>query len=212
MYPVRTGTVRRVARTRERRTQQERSEATVRVLLDAARKLFAADGYAATSLDAIAAAAGVTKGALYHHFTGKPDVFQAVFEDLLRELCDEIAAAASAKRDPWARVEAGCMAWLDVCLEPGVRQFVLLDAPVALGWEKTRELEYRHNLGLWRRGLEDAMEAGSLRRRPVDPLAYLLFGAICEGVMAGARAADQEATMEQVRREYRRLLRAVKDS
>src|SRR3954470_23366273 len=99
--------------TKPRRTQRERSDATTGELIAAARELFARQGYAATSLDEIAAAANVTKGAVYHHFAGKRDIFRAVYEREQRRLAKIESQAYARKRDPWAGFHAGCLAFLE---------------------------------------------------------------------------------------------------
>src|SRR5437764_9758645 len=152
---------------RGRRTQAERSAATTGELVRTARELFATRGFADTSIDDIVSAAGVTRGALYHHFDSKTDVFRAVFEDLERELAELIQDAARGKRDPWKRIEAGIMAFLDACRQPEVQRIVMLDAPAVLGWDEYREIEHRHTMSLWHHALQSAMDEGKLSRRPV---------------------------------------------
>jgi AcrR family transcriptional regulator len=191
-----------------RRTQRERSETTVAALVGAARELFANDGYAATSLDAVAASAGVTKGALYHHFAGKRDLFRAVFEHEQERLVAALGEAYASRRDPWDGFEAGCRAFLESSLDPGLQRIVLLDAPGVLGWEAIREIE-SPALQLTEYGIEQAIGAGRLPRRPAQPLAHLLFGAICEGAMKIARSADPAAMQRAVWAELRRVLRAL---
>jgi|1186.fasta_scaffold10644_2 AcrR family transcriptional regulator len=192
-----------------RRSNAERSEATIKELVAVARGLFAERGYGATSIEDVVRAAGVTRGALYHHFAGKEEVFRAVFEELQRELAKQIRAAAAGKRDPWRRMEAGCMAFLDAVRDPGVQQIALIDAPAVLGWDGLREIEHRHTLSMWRDALQSAMDEGKLRRRPVEPLAHLLFGALCEAAMMAARSPESDRAMDDVRREVRSLLKAV---
>ena len=102
-----------------RRTQAERTEATTAALVDAARELFARDGYDATSLDAVAARAKVTKGAVYHHFEGKRQLFEAVFSREVERMTAPLSAAYVRKKDPWDAFGAGCRAFLDECLDPG---------------------------------------------------------------------------------------------
>jgi AcrR family transcriptional regulator len=177
-------------------SQIERTEATTTALIGAARELFAADGYAATSLDAVVAKAGVTKGALYHHFSSKRDLFAAVFAAEQVRISGAVIAAA------------GCRAFVEICQEPGVQRIFLLDAPTALGWEMTRELE-SGSLKLMEQGLERAIEAGRLADRPVKPLAHLLFGAVCETAMVVARAEDQDAALEEALAELGRVLRSM---
>ena len=124
-----------------RRTQAERTEATTTALVDAARELFAKDGYAATSLDAVAAKARVTKGAVYHHFEGKQQLFEAVFAREVERLAAVMPAVYASKRDPWDAFGACCRAFLEECLEPGLQRIMLLDALAAMGWEGVRRME-----------------------------------------------------------------------
>jgi AcrR family transcriptional regulator len=196
-------------RGREGPTFAERSEATTQELIRTARTLFAERGFGGTSIEDIVRAAGVTRGALYHHFDSKTDVFRAVFEDEERELAARLAEAGGRKRDPWRQLEAGCLEFVDVCLDPGHRQIVLIDGPAVLGWETMRAIEHRYTLALTRRGIEAAMEAGQIRRRPVEPLAHLLFGALCEAAMMLARAGDRDEARRAVRREVKDLLAAI---
>jgi AcrR family transcriptional regulator len=192
-----------------RRTQAERSEATSSALIEAARELFAQDGYAATSLDAVVTAAGVTKGALYHHFTGKRELFAAVFASEQRSLSRAIVAAyQNADDDAWVAFEAGCRAFLEASQEPGVQRIVLLDAPVALGWETIRRLE-AGTLALMELGLRRAIEAGRIAPRPTRPLAHLLFGALCESAMMVAREPDASAARGAAMQELGELLHGL---
>src|SRR4029450_13352952 len=168
-------------------TQGGRSEATRTKLLGVARKLFRARGYADTSLDDIAARAGVTKGAFYHHFEDKKAIFTAVFEEAERQLV-EAAAAGGGGGDVWSRFRAGCRAFLEASMDPGIQRVALHDAPVVLGWEVWREIAARHSLGVIEAGLTGAMAAGQVRSRPTKPLARLLFGGPCGGAGGGGRA------------------------
>jgi AcrR family transcriptional regulator len=189
-------------------TQQQRSEATTTSLLEAARDLFAEDGYAATSLDAVVAKAGVTKGALYHHFNGKRELFAAVFAAEQRRLLERVASAAAGEQDSWLAFEAGAVAFIEGCQEPGVQRIFLLDAPVALGWETIRSLE-SHSMELMVTGIESAIEAGRIAPRELHQLAHLLFGAICESAMVVARAPDQKRALREATAELRGVLRAL---
>jgi AcrR family transcriptional regulator len=189
-------------------TQQERTEATTAALVAAARELFAADGFAATSLDAVVAKAGVTKGALYHHFAGKRELFAAVFAAEQRRLAEAIVAAYGREEDPWRAFEAGCGAFIEACQEPGVQRIALLDAPAALGWETIRELE-AGSLEMMKKGIERAVEAGTIAKRPAAPLAHLLFGAICESAMVVARAEHPDVALRDALAELSRVLRAL---
>jgi AcrR family transcriptional regulator len=195
-----------------RRTQRERSETTRRGLLASARTLFARDGFGATSLDAVASSCAVTKGALYHHFEGKTDLFQAVFQEEQRRLAEVVAAAYAGKADPWSGFLAGCRAFLGEALDPAVQQIVFLDAPGVLGWEVMHQIESDYGLTLIKDGLSRLMAAGRIRRRPVDPLAHLLFGALTEGALFVARSSDRAAAQRGVVREFEGLLTTLAES
>lgn len=186
------------------RTQAERSEATTGALLAAARELFASDGYAATSIDAVAAKAGVTKGAVYHHYSGKRDLFAAVFAAEQQLMLEKTAAAYGAEPDAWEAFEAACRAFLEGCLDPGVQRVFLLDAQAALGWETVRRLEHS-SLQAMELAIQRAIDEGRIAERPPGPLASMLFGLLCETAMVVARADDQVAAHVEALAELRRL-------
>jgi len=175
-------------RSRRPTRHDERSGATRAALVAAARPLFAARGFEAVPAEEIVAVAGLTRGALYHHFGGKPGLFDAVHAELHAEVAGRIARAAEAAEDAWAALVAGCLAFLDACAEPEFQRVALLDAPAVLGWERWRAVDAAHGLGLLKQGLDETMQAGALAERPVDPLAHLLSGAMNEAGMWIARA------------------------
>ena len=193
------------------RTQAQRREATTNALVEAARELFARDGFAATSLDAVAAHARVTKGAVYHHFDGKRRLFEAVFAREVARLMEVLADVYVRKKDPWAAFEAGCRAFLAECLEPGLQRILLLDGSAAIGWEGMRRLE-APLFEMMEIGITRAVEAGRIARRPAGPLAHLLFGALCEASMVVARASDQKAAHRQAVAELGRVLEGLASS
>ena len=188
-----------------RRTQAERTEATTTALVDAARELFARDGYAATSLDAVAAKARVTKGAVYHHFQGKQQLFEAVFAREVDRLCTVMPAVYASKRDPWDAFEACCRAFLEECLEPGLQRIMLLDALAAMGWEGVRRME-APMMELMEVAIARAVEAGRVAPRPAGPLAVFLYGALCETSMNVARADNQKAAHRRALTELNHVL------
>ena len=191
------------------RTQRERSEATIAELVKAARRLFVVKGYAGTTLDEVAGAAGVTKGAVYHHFSGKRDLFRAVYEQEQRSLAEISLAAYRRKRDLKRGFYEACRAFFEASLDPGVQRITLIDAPAALGWDGMREVEDRYSMALIVNGLQLAIDDGRIARRPVEPLAHLVFGATCEGVMLVARSEDQRAMTRKVLAELKRLIDAI---
>jgi AcrR family transcriptional regulator len=195
-------------RKRTSRTQTERSEATRGALIATARGLFAERGYAGVGTEEIVRAAGVTRGALYHHFEGKGGLFRAVFEQIESELANRFAEEALSKPDAWEAMVAGLELFLDVCREPEVRQIALLDAPAVLGWAAWREVESRYSLGLIRLGIENLIEAGITRDQPVEPLAHAILGMLTEAGLYVANA-DDAAT---ARREMQEVLRGTLES
>jgi AcrR family transcriptional regulator len=178
-----------------------RSEATRRQLVTAARALFGARGYADVGTEEIVRAAGVTRGALYHQFRDKADLFAAVAEEIEAEIADLIAAdalgEAGAEADPVQVLRTGAQLFLDACAEPEVERIILLDAPAVLGVEAWRDLAGRYGLGLVQLALESAMDAGAITRQPVAPLAHVLVGALEESALYVARAEDAAAAREQ---------------
>ena len=189
----------------------QRSSVTRATLLDAARALFAERGYAGVGTEEIVRRAGVTRGALYHHFRGgKAALFEAVVEQIEQELVEEVAAGALAAPDPFEALEAGVDAWLEACVRPDVQQIALVDAPSVLGWEAWRALGMRYALGLVEGALGAAMESGALERQPVRPLAHLLVSALDEAGLLVARADDVEATRAEMAAMLRRLLTGLR--
>jgi AcrR family transcriptional regulator len=196
---------------RERRSQAERSEATRTALVDAARPLFAERGYAGIGTEEIVRAAGVTRGALYHHFDGKRELFEAVYVQIEVELAERIAdgALSSGAAAPLEAMRAGAEMFLQACTDPEVQQIVLLDGPSVLGWDRWREIGAEHGLGLIEATLQAAVDAGAIAEQPVRPLAHVLMGALDEAAMLVARAEDPEAARAEVGRTLDTLLAAL---
>lgn len=195
---------------RKPRTQQQRSDETTRNLVDSAKSVFAIKGYAATSIDDINNAAKVTRGALYHHFENKTDIFRAVFEEKEQELVEVITTAAARAADPWKGFLAGCTAFLEACLDPSIQRIVLIDGPAVLGWDVIREIESRHTLALIEQGLAGAMKAGRLKERPVEALSHLLLGALSESAKRIARSEKPDVTLKAAKEELAGLLAALR--
>jgi AcrR family transcriptional regulator len=176
-----------------RRSQQERSRATRAALVATARRLFAERGYAHVPAEEVVTAAGVTRGALYHHFADKQQLFAAVLEELEAEVTAEVAAAITAAPDRLAGMVAGLGRFLDVCQRPEVAQIALTDAPAVLGWQTWREVEARHGLGVITEGLQAAARDGLLVDAPVPVLAQLVLSAVIEAALLVGHAADPTA-------------------
>jgi AcrR family transcriptional regulator len=172
------------------RTQAKRSETTRAALVEAARRLFAERGYADVGTEEIVRAAGVTRGALYHHFDGKRDLLRVVYEELEAELAQELADRFTPGAGALETLRTGAEMFLDHCLEPEVQRIVLLDAPAVLGWEEWREIGARYALGLIEALLTAGMDSGEIRRQPIESLSHALLGALDEVAMLVARADD----------------------
>ncbi|HEY2333395.1 MAG TPA: helix-turn-helix domain-containing protein [Solirubrobacterales bacterium] len=194
-----------------KRTQAERSESTRGALISAARHLFAERGYAGVGTEEIVRAAGVTRGALYHHFDGKRELFEAVYERIEAELAERIAAGALAANatSPMEAMRAGAEMFLAAAMEPETQQIALLDGPSVLGWDRWREIATEHGLGLIEATLQAAVDAGAIERQPVRPLAHVLMGALDEAAMLVARAKDPDAMRIEVGRTLDALLAAL---
>ncbi len=192
----------------KRRTQEERSAATRGALVDAARRLWGERGYAAVGTPEIVKQAGVTRGAMYHQFADKAALFLAVVEavetDVTQRLADQVVASGAG--DPATALRAATDAWLEIADEPEIRQIVLLDAPVVLGWDGFRDMTLRHGLGLTEALLRTAMDAGALTERPTRGLAHVLIGALDEAAMYVATAENRDAARDEVAQVLHALL------
>jgi AcrR family transcriptional regulator len=184
----------------QRRSQGERTEATRSALMEAARRLFTERGYEDVGTEEIVRAAGVTRGALYHHFGGKAELLEAVYERLEAESTERVAhiVLGSHFESPVEAMKAGIEAFLDECTKPELRQIALHDAPAVLGWDRWREIGAANGLGLIEASLGAAIEAGEIRPLPVKPLAHLLLGALDEAAMLVSREDDPVSRAEVV--------------
>ncbi len=185
-----------------RRTQAERSEATRRALLSAARSLFATHGYAGASNDAIVAAAGVSRGALQHHFVDKQSLFLAVYEQVEEEVVILTAQAgmAAGHDNPLEVLRAGCVAYLDAMLDPAMQRICAIDGPAVLSPETRDEITDRYALGLVRETVSRAVELGEIEDAPVEPLTRMLLAAVMAAAQFVATAPDSRAARVEVGR------------
>jgi AcrR family transcriptional regulator len=175
-----------------------RAEATRAALMAAARHLFTERGYDAVGTEEIVRAAGVTRGALYHHFGGKADLLEAVYERLEAESTERVARVVlgSELESPLEAMRAGIEAFLDECAQPELQRIALHDAPAVLGWDRWREIAAANGLGLIEASLTAAIEAGEIRELAVKPMAHLLIGALDEAAMLVARSPDPASRVE----------------
>ncbi|MBV8179060.1 MAG: TetR family transcriptional regulator [Mycobacterium sp.] len=194
-----------------RRTQAERAAETRDALITAARPLFAAQGFAEVALETIVRAAGVTRGALYHHFADKTELFAAVFEQVEAEVAARMgeAIAASNQTDPVEVMRLGADFWLDACSDPEVQRIVLVDAPAVLGWTRWTEIGDRYNTGMVRALLANAVETGRIPPQQIEATALTMLGAMREATLYVARAEDHDQARQEAGAVMNRLIRAL---
>lgn len=171
----------------------ERGLATRAHLVDVATRLFAAHGYDGTSIEAVLAESGASRGSLYHHFPGKDALFLAVLEGVGTRVEAHVMDAGRDSRDPIAQLRASCMAWIRLACDQAVRQIMLTDAPAVIGWRRWRELD-EGALGVIRSALAYAAETGSIEPRHVNTFAHIVLAAANEVAMMIAGADDPAAT------------------
>ena len=194
-----------------RRTQHERTAITREALVQAARRLFGAEGYATVGTERVAREAGVTRGALYHQFTDKAHLFAAVLDDVEKGIAQRVAHAVleAGTADIDELLMAGATAWLDACAESELQRIVLLDGPSVLGWERWREICLRHSVGLIASLLQDGIDRGVIADQPVAPLTHVLVGAVDEAALYVALAADPAGARADIEAVLRRLTLAI---
>jgi AcrR family transcriptional regulator len=188
-------------------TQQERRQATRTAVIKAAHRLFGDRGFSATTMDEVAAAARVAKGAVYHHFATKEALFEAVFDQVSAGLLAEVDRVARSEKDALAAMAKGTQAYFAACAKDRTGQIVLRDGPAVLGWERWREIDNRHFGGRFPVALTRAMDEGLIARQPIEPLARLLLGAVTEAAVACSGRDLQKAGAD-----YARAFQALLDA
>lgn len=189
-------------------TQSERRERTKGAIVKTARRIFGERGFATTTMDDIAAGARVAKGAVYHHFSTKEELFSAVFDQVSRDLVVEIDRIARAEKDVLSAMAAGTEAYFAACAKGPTGQIILRDGPAVLGWERWREIDAKHFGGKLPRAIEIAIENGLIARQPVEPLARLLLGAMTEAAVACSTGSNVSGA--EYAKAFRRLLDALR--
>lgn len=178
----------------------KQAAATRQALIDAARRLFTERGYHNVGIREFAAAAGVTRGAIYHHFGDKETLFLAVFNAVRQDLVDQAAQRhlSPDRPDRWTQLRADLQIALDDATRPDVQRIRLIDGPAVFGWARWRELGSRSSLDAIRKGLAESMRAGLIREQPVDALAHLIHGASSEASLLIAHSPEPERTRAEV--------------
>ncbi len=192
--------------------QARNAEATRAALLRVARKLFTERGYGETPTEEVVRRARVTRGALYHHFRDKQDLFKAVLHEEQMKLAASIKTVTARQSDPWRALIAGCHAFLDACLDPAVQQILLLDAPAVLGWEGCHEADAMYYLEGVKALIQAAIDQRIIAPQPVDALARLILGALNEAAMLIAHADDEQAARRDVSEVMDKLLGGIRSA
>ena len=194
------------------RTQAERSGATQAALIQAARNLFATKGYAGTPREEIVAAAGVTRGALQHHFRDKSSLFLAVYEQVEQEIVESVAhAAMRAKGGPVEELRAGCQAYLDAVLDPAVQRICAIDGPAVLASDVRQEITDRYALGMVRGVLEQGMKVGVIAKAPAEPFAKVLLAGVTAAAEYVATAPDPRKARKEAGKTLDLMLDRLRD-
>ncbi len=193
------------------RTKAAQREATTAALITAARGLFAERGYADVGTEEIVKRAGVTRGALYHHFPrGKEELFKAVLVQISAETLQRVISAASKTDDPWEELVLGAEAFLDASALPEVQRVMLIDGPAVLGWDVWRALDADYGFGILVGAIQNAMDAGRMLPGSPTAVAHVLTGALDEAAMVVARADDPAAARAEMSQTIRRLLEGLR--
>jgi AcrR family transcriptional regulator len=183
-------------------------EATQKALRQQARKLFAQKGYSGANTDELVSRAKVTKGALYHHFANKRDLYLAVVEDMEGELVEHIESAAASERDAWDRLRAMCLAYIEACREPSLARMLVLEAPLVLGWKTWCNLEQKYEVAAFARCLN---ECGGLKES-AETLAQVILGALTTGARVIATSEKPDPARAEVQRTIERLLAGLRST
>ncbi|MFN2614287.1 MAG: TetR/AcrR family transcriptional regulator [Actinomycetota bacterium] len=187
----------------------EQAEATRTELLRVARELFTSEGFAETSTEELVQRAGVTRGALYHHFASKEELLRDLVMEIGEDLTQKIHVAATNRATVLEGFIAGCEVFLDACLDPSVQRILIIEAPAVLGADEMRQIDERCWLSVMKVGIAKAIDAGEIVAQPVETLARVMLGAMYEGALHIARADDHVAARQEVGTILRRFLSAL---
>jgi AcrR family transcriptional regulator len=192
------------------RSKQEQREATRRLLMNIAREEFSRHGFAGASTEKIVERAQVTRGALYHQFKDKQDLFRAVFEEAQADIVNAIGAAVETSEDGWDALVKGCRAFLAATTGPGLVQIVMLDGPAVLGLAEWRRLDSEYSYQELKIGIGEVMRAGMLPELPLDSLAVMLSGAMNEAALYCANAANPARALKESQATIVEILEALR--
>jgi AcrR family transcriptional regulator len=168
-------------------------------LIEVATQLFTEHGYEGTSIEAVLSAAGVSRGALYHHFAGKEALFEAVLTAVSERAAVELTAVLEGYTDPVDALRTAALAWISLAADPVIQRIMLVDAPSVLGWDRWRAMDDGRTLGTLRAMLQAASDSGRLPAELVSPFSHMLLAALDELVLVVARATDSAAAVAEGR-------------
>ncbi len=188
-----------------RRSKAE-AEETIRKLIGIARTHFTEHGYAGAALDAIVREAKVTRGAVYHHFRSKMDLFRIVLEDVQREVAQRVEREAAGSEDAWEQLYLGCRAFVMAAVEPRNKRIMLIDGPAILGWEAWREMDRSHSMRLLKEQLGWMREQGLVKPVPLDFMTHFLSGGLNETALWLANEANRPEVQRETMEALRQLL------
>ena len=175
-------------------------------LIDVATSLFAEHGYEGTSIEAVLTAAGVSRGALYHHFAGKEALFTAVLEAVSERITTQLTEVIRGCTDPVDAVRTGALGWIDLAGDPVIQRIMLVDAPSVLGWEQWRAMDEGRTVGAMRAMLQAVADTGRLPGELVGPFAHMILAALDEAALVVARAPDSRAAVAEERQAVEEFL------
>ena len=195
-------------------TKKQQSQATTKRLIRFAMKEFSSKGYARASTEAIVRDAGVTRGALYHHFNGKKDLFYAVFKEAQREIGRMIEEQADSEADLWEGLISGCKAFLSACSNPELQQIVVIDAPSVLDWNTYREVDTDmpgSGLSLLKECLQGLIDQRTIKSLPIEALAHLLSGAMDEAAVWIAQSKNSPMALKEAQNALEVLMESLRN-
>ena len=175
----------------------EQGEKTTANLVKTARRLFSQKGYANTSTEEIVRLAGVTRGALYHHFNGKKGLFMAVFDDAQIDIANRLLKVLNKLGDPWERFIAANYTFLKACMDPEIQQIVAIDAPAILGWQEWRRIDAIRTTRLLKDVLLNLISDGIIKPLPIEALVHFIGGAANELAIWIAQSKDPLKALEE---------------
>lgn len=192
-------------------TKAQQREATMKKLIQIARDIFARDGYANAATEEIVQLAGVTRGALYHHFGSKEGLFQAVLASIQQDVAERIHQVADQELDSWEQLIRGCIAFLEASLDPQVQRIMLIDAPAVLGWSLWRELDVEYSMKSLYEVLSELMDKGQIAPLPLTALTHLLSGAMNEGALWIAQSDNPQQALQQASEALTHLITRLRE-